>query len=157
MTTEHWLTDLEAKAMAATPGPWANTDTVTDMFEVEPSDWWNIYAKFPGEDCPCIPIMQMIALATEEEMSQAREDHFRKKLPMRDPGQSGKNARFVAVANPSAVLRLVALVRIMADWLEDKAMLQEINDSGDLKWSALSARDWLENAYTAVEKNNGQS
>lgn len=105
MTTEQWLTDLEAKAKAAV------------------ANWEKKYGDESDE-----AITQLAA-----------------------------SMDYIDAANPSAVLRLVALVRIMADWLEDKAMLQEINDSGNLKWSALSARDWLENAYTAAEKNNDQS
>lgn len=112
---EQWLADLEAKAKAATPGPWANTDNVLDMFGREPLDWWHVYAKVPDFSMSCIPIMQMHShMATDDEMCQAREDHFRKGLPMHDPGQAGKNARFIAAANPATVLRLVGMVRWLA-------------------------------------------
>ena len=158
MTAEQWLADLEAKAKAATPGPWANTDNVMEMFGVEPSDWWNIYAKSKGKGkgLPCIPIMQMNSnLATEEEMLQAREDHFRKGLPERDPGQSGKNARFVVAANPAAVLRLVAMVRWLAgqgDYVCPPEKFRTV-DCPEVQREEFCPckRCWAEAAYNATE------
>ena len=43
MKIEEKLFELEALMAKASLLPWANTDTVKELFNVEPDDWWKIY------------------------------------------------------------------------------------------------------------------
>jgi len=105
------LDELAGKASLL---PWANTDTAKELLNVEPDDWWKIYALNGPEEkrFPYHVVCSMSQRATEEEMTAARKacfnpdgDHI-----MRDPGKSGDNARYIAAAC-NAVPALVAEVR----------------------------------------------
>lgn len=75
---EQWLADLEAKAKAATPGPWQ-----------------------PGE---------ILEIGTVRQANGHILADCRLQL---DDGV--KNSRFIAAANPATVLRLVNMVRWLAE------------------------------------------
>lgn len=101
------LDEMERLAGEATPGPWATYENSQDVFGRKPYDWFQIYAMIDGE-------MWVIMCANgnmveiEERQLPATEKGFRRKS---SPGQAGKNARYVAAANPAAVLSLIAEVR----------------------------------------------
>lgn len=108
MTAEQWLADLEAKAKAATPGPWQ-----------------------PGE---------ILEIGTVRQANGHILADCRLQL---DDGV--KNSRFIAAANPAAVLRLTAMVRFLA-------------------FSAARSRGlfddpayWLGTAYIATETRHDQN
>ena len=114
------LARLEALAGKASLLPWANTDTAKELLNVEPDDWWKIYA-LNGPDETRFPyhvVCSMSQRATDEEMTAARKSYF---YPdgdhiMRDPGKSGDNARYIAAAC-NAVPALVAEVRRLREAL----------------------------------------
>ena len=80
---EQWLADLEAKAKAATPGPWQ-----------------------PGE---------ILEIGTVRQANGHILADCRLQL---DDGV--KNSRFIAAANPVAVLRLVNMVRWLAEGCDER-------------------------------------
>ncbi|MBE6440708.1 MAG: hypothetical protein E7022_00005 [Desulfovibrio desulfuricans] len=98
-----------ALAAEATPGPWACSDNVEQIFGVKHWDWWEIYAKNPDMDSR-VPIRVLARMSshwcTKEEELEARAAYFAgKKHP--DPGESGKNARFIAGVNPAVIQRIM--------------------------------------------------
>ena len=112
--TEDELNRLEHLIGKASNLPWANTDTAKELLNVEPDDWWKIYALNGPEEkrCPYHVECSMSQRATEEEMTAARKAYF---YPdgdhiMRDPGKSGDNARYIAAAC-NAVPALIDAVR----------------------------------------------
>ena len=114
------LARLEALAGKASLLPWANTGTAKELLNVEPDDWWKIYALNGAEETrfPYHVVCSMSQRATEEEMTAAREAYF---YPdgdhiMRDPGKSGDNARYIAAAC-NAVPALIAEVRRLREAL----------------------------------------
>lgn len=110
--TDAELARLEELAAKATPGPWANTDTVFELCGAHPDDWWKIYAK-KTEDVgvyPYITVCSMSFRATDEEVAEARRVSWNDHAKMYDPGQAGNDARYIAAAC-NAVPSLVAEVR----------------------------------------------
>ena len=112
--TEAELVRLEHLISKASNLPWANTDTAKELLNVEPDDWWKIYALNGPEEkrFPYHVVCSMSQRATEEEMTAARKAYF---YPdgdhiMRDPGKSGDNARYIAAAC-NAVPALIDAVR----------------------------------------------
>lgn len=105
--TDAELDVLEKLASEATPGPWATYDNSQDVFGREPYDWFQIYAMIDGD---MWVIMQANGNMVEPEDLQlpATEKTVRRKYA---PGQAGKNARYVAAANPQAVLALIHELR----------------------------------------------
>jgi len=87
---------------------------VEQIFGVEHWDWWEIYAKNPDMDSR-VPIRVLARMSphwcTKEEEHEARAAHFAgKKHP--DPGESGKNARFMAAVNPAVIQRIMSAVLV---------------------------------------------
>lgn len=118
------LADLEAKAKAATPGPWACWGTVKNLLGIGPTNWGIVYAALTeAGGRPGVLFTTNHHLVTEAEKKQARKDHT-------DPGQAGRNAAYVAAANPAAVLSLIAELRQAradvaqlekeADWMAER-------------------------------------
>lgn len=105
--TDAEIDELEKLAGEATPAPWATYENSQDVFGRKPYDWFQIYAMIDGE-------MWVIMCANgnmvelEECQLPATEKTVRRKQA---PGQAGKNARYVAAANPAAVLSLITEVR----------------------------------------------
>lgn len=100
LSTESLLA-RRALAEKATPGPWANYDTVKSLFGCEPFDWGNVYARLHDNRLWIIMSMNN-NMITEEEKEQAWKD--KRKY---DPGQSGKNAAFVAANDPTTVIATI--------------------------------------------------
>lgn len=123
MLTPEEIADLRAKAQAATPGPWANGETVDDLFNADPIDWWLIYAGNDELGFPVKTICRATGYATEEEEKEARE-HHRHTGKIKDPGQGGRNAAFIAAANPQAILQLLDMV----ERLKNDAMPRKVKD-----------------------------
>lgn len=122
MLTPEQLADLRGKAEAATPGPWANGETIDDLFNADPIDWWLIYAGNDELGFPVKTICRATGYATEEEEKEARE-HHRHTGKIKDPGQGGRNAAYIAAANPVTVLQLLDMVERLeeeADWLAQR-------------------------------------
>ncbi len=126
MTAEQWLADLEAKAKAATPGPW-KIGACLDMGTVRQRDG-SILA-----DC---------RLTTDDGIH---------------------NAAFISSANPATVLRLVGMVRWLADNIPGvvrpcagysrKCFLGDITKcEGDS-----DAECWIAAAYIATETRHDQN
>ena len=111
MTNEE-LDAFEAKARAATQGPWACSENVRDIFGVEPLDWWIIYARNPDRKSsfPTKTVCRMYPCATAEEIDTARKA-FLHGEETRDPGQAGADAAYIAAANPAVILELIAELR----------------------------------------------
>ena len=101
------LDALEKLAGEATPGPWATYDNSQDVFGRKPYSWFQIYAMIDG-DMWVIMSANSNMVEPEELQLPATEKGFRRKSA---PGQAGKNARYVAAANPAVVLALIAEVR----------------------------------------------
>lgn len=122
LSTESLLA-RRALAEKATPGPWANYDTVKSLFGCEPFDWGNVYARLHDNRLWIIMSMNN-NMITEEEKEQAWKD--KRKY---DPGQSGKNAAFVAANDPTTVIATIGeIIRLRgeverlekeADWLAE--------------------------------------
>lgn len=139
MLTTEQLVDLRAKAKAATPGPWANCDNVKELFDVPPMDWGLVYAKLehPGF-LPVKVICRATGYVSVKEENEARE-HHRNTGKMKDPGQGGKNAAYIAAVNPATVLQLLDTIYLLnreasclATWLAnyyiDDSLLPEIDN-----------------------------
>lgn len=136
MTTNDLSTEslLARRALAekATPGPWANFDTVKSLFGCEPYDWGNVYARLSDNRLWIIMSMNK-HMITEEEKEQARKD--KRKY---DPGQSGKNAAFVAANDPTTVIAIIdEIIRLRgeiarlereADWLIGEKIVYRLNN-----------------------------
>lgn len=101
------LDELEALAKEATPAPWATYENSQDVFGRKPYDWFQIYAMIDG-DMWVIMSANGNMVELEKRQLPAIEKTVRRK---QSPGQAGKNARYVAAANPAAVLSLIAEVR----------------------------------------------
>lgn len=101
------LDELEELAGKATPGPWATYDNSQDVFGRKPYDWFQIYAMIDG-DMWVIMSANGNMVEPEERQLPATEKDVRRKYA---PGQAGRNARYVAAANPAVVLALIAEVR----------------------------------------------
>lgn len=97
------LDALEKLAGEATPGPWATYDNSQDVFGRKPYSWFQIYAMIDG-DMWVIMSANSNMVEPEELQLPATEKGFRRKSA---PGQAGKNARYVAAANPAVVLALI--------------------------------------------------
>ena len=114
MKIEEKLLELEALMAKASLLPWANTDTVKELFNVEPDDWWKIYALNGSEETrfPYHIVCSMSQLATDEEMTAARKAYFYPEGDhvMRDPGKAGDNARYIAAAC-NAIPELIKTIR----------------------------------------------
>lgn len=111
--TDAELSELEAKAKDATPGPWACWSTARKILGIDPVDWGLVLANIPEIERPGIIFTANHNLATDAEEEQARKDHT-------DPGQSGRNAAYVAAVNPDVILSLIAELRrarAEIDWL----------------------------------------
>ncbi len=104
------LRELAAKA---TPGPWANTDTVFELFGAYPDDWWKIYAKKPEgmRGIPYLIVCGMSCRATDEEMAEARRVSWSDHTKPYDLGQAGNDARYIAAACNMAPRLLTALAQ----------------------------------------------
>lgn len=114
--TDTELDALEAAAKAATPGPWACSDNVHELFGELPFDWWIIYARDQESKCT-IPVCRMSQyLCTADEEIAGREAYL--KGDVKDPGQSGNNARYIAAANPAVVLEMIAELRQARDYIK---------------------------------------
>lgn len=111
--TEQWLVDLEARAKAATPGPWEMKKDCDESDHMQVWDFVGVVCETPlyGFEYP----------------------------------EQWENGYFIAAANPAAVLRLVAMVRWMADVLHNST--GRIND----KKYDVSKATWLITAYNATE------
>ncbi len=90
MTAEQWLTDLGAKARMATPGPWFSTCTETLVPCVHA-----VPGKKPSNVGICVASENFDAI-------------------------NECNMDYIAAANPSAVLRLVGMVRSMAEYCAER-------------------------------------
>lgn len=116
---------MRQAALEATPGPWANTDTVKEMLGYEPMDWWYVYAKRSDNDkladtkLPILVCKMAGNRATEAECAKARFEQFSENKPCSDPGQAGKDARFIATWNPQACLDLLQDMEITECALAD--------------------------------------
>lgn len=109
--TEKERKKLKKVALDATPGPWCNCETVKKMFGYQPIDWWYVYAKRPDDDefahLPDLVCKMAGHRATKQEMEKARFEQFNENKPWHDPGQAGKDARYIATWNPQAALDLL--------------------------------------------------
>lgn len=110
---EQFLTDLEDKAKAATPGPWEMKKDCDESAHMQVWDSAGVVCETPlyGFEYP----------------------------------EQWENGRFIAAAPPAAVLRLVAMVRWLADVLHNSTGI--IND----KKYDVSKATWLITAYNATE------
>lgn len=102
------LDALEKLAGEATPGPWATYGNSQEILGGQIcSGWHDVYGLVDGE---IWVLMAMNSNMVEEEERQlpATEKDVRRKYA---PGQAGRNARYVAAANPAVVLALIAEVR----------------------------------------------
>lgn len=102
------IDELEKLAGEATPGPWATYGNSQEILGGQVcSGWHDVYGLVDGE---IWVLMAMNSNMVEPEECQlpATEKTVRRKQA---PGQAGKNARYVAAANPAAVLSLIAEVR----------------------------------------------
>ena len=168
--TEDELNRLEYLISKASNLPWANTDTAKELLNVEPDDWWKIYALNGPEEkmFPYHVVCSMSHRATEEEITAARKAYFWPNGDhiMRDPGKSGDNARYIAEAC-NAVPALIEAIRAQRSaliaWqfqaagaaLENhrlKAILQGIldNDGGETGFNAFELNKFRQQAHAAI-------
>ena len=102
------LDALEKLAGEATPGPWATYGNSQEILGGQIcSGWHDVYGLVDGEIW-VLMAMNSNMVEPEELQLPATEKGFRRKSA---PGQAGKNARYVAAANPAVVLALIAEVR----------------------------------------------
>ena len=95
MTADEWLTDLEAKAKAATPGAW-------HIIEADDERFMSVdYVATTPEDATPENVIAVTLLQSPRVACIADE-------------KWDENAAFIAAANPAAVLRLVGMVRAFA-------------------------------------------
>lgn len=147
--TDAELARLEELARKATPGPWANTDTVHSLFGHYANDWWSIYAKDTAYDCPSIIVCSMSHHASEEEKDKAREVSWRDRSKIYDPGQSGHNARYIAAACNAVPLLVAEVRRLRAENEQMKhgmtaAYMVGKADEGDLQAENAALRERVE-------------
>lgn len=162
LSTESLLA-RRALAEKATPGPWANFDTVKSLFGCEPYGWGDVYARLSDNRLWIIMSMNK-HMITEEEKEQARKD--KRKY---DPGQSGKNAAFVAANDPTTVIAIIdEIIRLRGEverqekeigWLISKRFGCPMDGSvcklGEGKSDTfLCVEHWREAARKAAEENN---
>ena len=105
--TDAELDELEMLAKDATTGPWATYDNSQDVFGRKPYDWFQIYAIIDG-DMWVIMGANGNMVEPEDLQLPATEKTVRRKYA---PGQAGKNARYVAAANPATILALIHELR----------------------------------------------
>ena len=99
---------LEKLAGEATPGPWATYGNSQEILGGQVcSGWHDVYGLIDGEIW-VLMAMNSNMVEPEERQLPATEKDVRRKYA---PGQAGRNARYVAAANPAVVLALIAEVR----------------------------------------------
>lgn len=102
------LDELEELAGEATPGPWATYGNSQEILGGQVcSGWHDVYGLIDGEIW-VLMAMNSNMVEPEERQLPATEKDVRRKYA---PGQAGRNARYVAAANPAVVLALIAEVR----------------------------------------------
>lgn len=102
------LDALEKLAGEATPGPWATYGNSQEILGGQVcSGWHDVYGLIDGEIW-VLMAMNSNMVEPEERQLPATEKDVRRKYA---PGQAGRNARYVAAANPAVVLALIAEVR----------------------------------------------
>ena len=106
--TDAELDELEMLAKEATTGPWATYGNCREILGGQIcSDWYDVYGLVDDE---IWVLMKMNSNMVEPEDLQlpATEKTVRRKYA---PGQAGKNARYVAAANPATILALIHELR----------------------------------------------
>ena len=102
------LDALEKLAGEATPGPWATYGNSQEILGGQVcSGWHDVYGLIDGEIW-VLMAMNSNMVEPEERQLPATEKDVRRKYA---PGQAGRNARYVAAANPAVVLALIAEIR----------------------------------------------
>lgn len=146
MTADEWLADMEAKAKAATPGAWHIIETDDERFmsavyvATTPED------ATPGETPENVIAVTLLQSPRVACIADEKWD---------------ENTTFIAAANPATVLRLVGMVRWLADNIPGvvrpcagysrKCFLGDITKcEGDS-----DAECWIAAAYIATEKLHG--
>ena len=147
-----FLAEKELKAKAATPGPWANTDNVKELFGQDPIDWWYIYAEDESLSCAPISVCRVTGHATDEEERESRRKRFRHGR-MKDPGQGGRNAAYIAAVDPGTVRLLIDAIRTLGRYLEEEGMPQEVAHGDISTVASLQATDWINKAFDEVQEN----
>ena len=102
------LDALEKLAGEATPGPWATYGNSQEILGGQVcSGWHDVYGLIDGEIW-VLMAMNSNMVEPEERQLPATEKDVRRKYA---PGQAGRNARYVAAANPAVVLALIQELR----------------------------------------------
>lgn len=155
--TPEALLARRALAEKATPGPWASYTNVEKVFGVTAYDWGKVYARV-GEYVWAILTMNLNRLSPEEE-TEARAA-FREGRGI-DPGQPGRDARFIASNAPETVmadideiLRLRAQVERLEREADCKAV--KVDSQGDTI-IILRLREEVECLRREVENLSGQA
>ena len=147
------LKRLKELAQKATPGPWANSENAKKILEQEPFDWWQVLAPAPHDySIPVIVICTMSPRATEEEQEQSRKA-FSKTGVMKDPGQAGHDARYIAACSPEVIIS-------MCEYIEKLWLLIDVQDKSqenlkkNVEWWQQECDDVRENCDRFVKWKN---
>lgn len=114
------LKHLKELAQKATPGPWTSSENAKKILGQEPFDWWQVLTPAPDKSIPVQVICSMSPRATEEEKSSARKEFFQTGA-MKDPGQAGHDARYIAACSPEVIIA-------MCDHIEKLWLLIDVQD-----------------------------
>lgn len=144
MTADEWLTELEAKAKAATPGAWHIIEADDERFmsavyvATTPED------ATPGETPENVIAVTLLQSPRVACIADEKWD---------------ENAAFIVAANPAAVLRLVGMVRWLAgqsDYLCPPEKFRTIDCSETLEELYPCKCCWTKAAYAATEDRHDQ-
>ena len=116
------LKRLKELARKATPGPWASSENAKEILGQEPFGWLQVLAPAPDKSIPIQVICSMSPRATEKEKSSARKEFFQTGA-MKDPGQAGHDARYIAACSPEVMVS-------MCEYIEKLWLLIDIQDKG---------------------------
>lgn len=121
--TSELLADLKTKAQAATPGPWCTCLNAEKVMSRPHPDWGCVYADVQscktGEVLEACQLLRVNGnLVSEEEETYAREKFFTEGIRT-NPGLMGANAEYIAAANPTVVLALIAEIENIRSRMSD--------------------------------------
>ncbi len=101
------IAELEAKALAATPGPWKSRGLGGDSILLAPTHRWHKPYVYPEDGHP----IAVPRLYPDMDAEQNNDGSRPMRVDFSSAGFSHDDAAFIAAANPQAILSLIARVR----------------------------------------------
>lgn len=122
---------LKELAQEAPPGPWATCLNAIEIFGRPHPDWGCVYATIEHDGITiegCHLLRVNSNLMTDVEEREARKEYYNTGNQV-NPGLMGKVAEYIAAANPTAILELVAdYERLQKEYVE----LQDISSDPEI-------------------------